>query len=596
MQKCRILVVAPYEGLRELVLSMADSLDDITVNVVSGDMECGVESTLDIGFSQYDVIISRGGTATMIKQCVLTPVVSIDISSYDFIRAIALCKGFSGKSAIVGFPSITENAKSLLFTIKESIDVYSINSREELSKLLEELRKNGYRSVIGDVVTTDLSQKMGFNSILLTSGAESLTKAFDEARNICKSIQSYRKHRSALEGMLQEAPYHAALLDADGNILFCDTAISQQLKQTLRNNVDHVLRVGSLQTRNENDKSTSNVLGKRIVVDDHSYAAFYIQDSIITSAASRWFTVSNTQDDIDYPMIALGTYRAHLEQCIHLVSQYNKLNVPITIIGEAGTGKDRLARLIHLTSKNRFSQIITVECDLASEEELHILTNYLLDSIHPGFCPTVFLRKLDKLSFPQQQIMVDLLKTTLLDNFRVIASFQQNPDAIAGEGRLCEALLNYLGPYRIHIPAVRENPEAIPELIIQFLNEANQKLGKQVVTMDNASFELTKSFPWYTNLEQMSRVINDLVLLSDSTQINEEQTRKALKNEAYTSLPVQNCPLDLSKSLNEITLDLIKHILNEENGNLTKTGKRLKISRSTLWRKIHFSDENAADI
>ena len=91
----------------------AENLTDVELDVYTGDLQQGadiVRRTVDAG---YDAIISRGGTATLIRETTDLPVISIQLSVYDVLRTIRLAQSYSNLYAIVGFPDITEAAHTL---------------------------------------------------------------------------------------------------------------------------------------------------------------------------------------------------------------------------------------------------------------------------------------------------------------------------------------------------------------------------------------------------------------------------------------------------------------------------------------------------
>ena len=107
MPKIKILAVAPYDGMADAISAIAMTRDDIQMTVQTGDLDTGRKIALELAHNNYDVIISRGGTAELIRSTVELPVIDIPISVYDVLRTIKLAESYSGKFVIAGFPSIT---------------------------------------------------------------------------------------------------------------------------------------------------------------------------------------------------------------------------------------------------------------------------------------------------------------------------------------------------------------------------------------------------------------------------------------------------------------------------------------------------------
>ena len=108
-----MLAVAPYEGMAEAIAAIAKERNDIELTVQTGDLSTGKNIAIELSHNNYDVIISRGGTAELIRSAVEIPVVEVSISVYDVLRAIKLAENYSGKFIIAGFSGITYYARLL---------------------------------------------------------------------------------------------------------------------------------------------------------------------------------------------------------------------------------------------------------------------------------------------------------------------------------------------------------------------------------------------------------------------------------------------------------------------------------------------------
>lgn len=141
----------------------------------------------------YDCIISCGGTADLIRRVTDLPVVDIQISVYDVLRAIKLAENYTDLYAIVGFPSVTESAHTLCSLLNYDLDILTVNSAEDVKHTLERLRQGGYRMVVCDMVTHTIARQMGFDAFLITSGVESLHAAIDQAVSISSWFERLRQ-------------------------------------------------------------------------------------------------------------------------------------------------------------------------------------------------------------------------------------------------------------------------------------------------------------------------------------------------------------------------------------------------------------------
>ena len=153
--RTRILGIAPYEGMHTSMENAAQAYPGIQLDVYTGDLEEGQAIVQRMPPNSYDCIISRGGTATLIREVTDIPVVDIQISVYDVLRTMKLAENYTNLYAIVGFPSVTEPAHTLCSLLDFNLDILTVHGVEEVRHTLERLKEGGYRMVVCDMVTQD---------------------------------------------------------------------------------------------------------------------------------------------------------------------------------------------------------------------------------------------------------------------------------------------------------------------------------------------------------------------------------------------------------------------------------------------------------
>ena len=82
---CRILAIAPYESMRNLIVNLCADRPEIQLTALVGDLEEGAKLVQTIPSEDYDIIISRGGTAEIIRTVTSIPVIDISMSRYDVL-------------------------------------------------------------------------------------------------------------------------------------------------------------------------------------------------------------------------------------------------------------------------------------------------------------------------------------------------------------------------------------------------------------------------------------------------------------------------------------------------------------------------------
>ena len=121
------------------------------------------------------------------------------------------------------------------------------------------------------------------------------------------------------------------------------------------------------------------------------------------------------------------------------------------------------------------------------------------------------------------------------------------------------------------------------------------RYNKQIIGIEPKGLDQLKAYAWPDNFEQFYRVMKTLVQTSDAIMISDAEIRQTLHNEMSIYAPVvqpvsREIPFDLNRPLNEITLDIIRQVIANEQGNQKKAAETLGISRTTLWRMLKETD------
>ena len=176
-----VLGIAPYEGIAAVMSRVAEEFPQMELTLHVGDLQQGVEIAKRNFHGNYDVVISRGGTAKMLRQQLSLPVIEIEVSMYDLLCTLKLADQPDptvGRTAMVSYDNITRNAQMLCQLMNYNIDILTIDSPEEVEPTLQRLQAASYETILCDVVANTTAKRLGLNSFLITSGIESVRQAF----------------------------------------------------------------------------------------------------------------------------------------------------------------------------------------------------------------------------------------------------------------------------------------------------------------------------------------------------------------------------------------------------------------------------------
>jgi transcriptional regulator, propionate catabolism operon regulatory protein len=216
----KVLFVAPYAAMENLIEECRVDEVEIDLHIKIGNLQEGVALAKRAEAQGFDVIISRGGTAKLIGEAVGIPVIDVHVSGYDMLRVFTLANDLPRKKAIVGFPSITLGAKSIIDLLDIPIDIFAIDDESETEPLLSRLKQEGYQLIIGDVVTFETASRLGLLGILLQSGREAIFDAFKEAKMVARWMLNNKLEIQRLKAILQVTAKDFMLLSEDGDIVY----------------------------------------------------------------------------------------------------------------------------------------------------------------------------------------------------------------------------------------------------------------------------------------------------------------------------------------------------------------------------------------
>ena len=588
----QILAIAPYEGLAEALALAAESRNDFKLTVKTGNLQAGLEIAKASFYKNFDIVLSRGGTARLLRQELDIPVVEIPLSVYDMLRAIKLAENYNDKFAIVGYDNITHCAHTLCDLLQYQIDVFTINDDSDVSETLTELKEQNYHMVLCDMISSISARQIGMNSILITSGPESIKDAFDDAIRLYHSQQFTNMQKELFRTLIFESDLNVLLFNEKQELMmssFGDSTDETEIVQFIKQHISYLTSQTELQTERKFKSYILSIHSRQLQCQDQSFYSVYItkKESVSCSSTAGIYTYSREelaeQDSFSYCGNAsyVGSLRATIDD-------YSASASPVLIIGECGTGKDRTATILFETGLYCSNLFHMIDCKLVSEKKWV----YLLENESSPFCSlhsTIYLKNIQDLTDAAASKLIVLLRdTNVSKRNRLIFSILADEYNIRSP--FADYLMNQLTCLTLRIPPLRERQEDIPNIASICINQLNALLGKTIIGFHSDALALLQSFSWPQNLEQFKRILKELVTTVHTPYITKEATQIQLKKEiAFTGSSVQHCSINLDQTLEEINYDIAHLILKEEHGSKGRTAERLGISRSTLWRmlKLH---------
>ena len=588
MQKIRALAIAPYEGMRLMIENTAKTKPDIEITTYLGNLELGVDLIRSLDLSKYDVIISRGGTAKMIRAVTNLPVIEIMLSHYDVLNCMKLAENYPGKYAIIGFPSITGFASVLCDILQLKIKIVKLESTAETREKLIEIKEQGYSMVLSDTTAIETAKEMGMNAMLITSSAASIEAAIDQAANLCR-YHINTINQNLFYSAMMEHERKIIIVYKDDSLFFSNFGDSQAgLLNFTRKMIPEVKKLGVREADQKIGKDYYHIKGFQAEIKKTPVIMFiaYKADSYNQPVVGG--VTAALAADVETNYFNLLYNSQNHSELKSEIEQYSKSSKPVLITGEVGTGKDEAAQIIFRNSNFSRQTLYIVDFMLVGEKDWQ----YLMDNPFSCFMDngnTFYLKNMLRLP-PEKlnQLFTFIEHSKLAQRNRLIFSIQHNNEEIR-ELPLYQIIKHKMECHTVHLTPLREQGDDIPTMVSIFLNEYNMLNAKQISGCEPEGMRYLQEFRWEYNLNQLRRVLNNLATAATGTFISAESIQKILAEES-SSIAVNNSNLpgiSFDKTMDEIMYDVATEVLQREKMNQTKTAQKLGISRTTLWRILN---------
>ena len=593
LRKIRVLAIAPYEGMAKLILDVANDYENIDITTYIGNLDIGAKIAKEQIYNNYDVIISRGGTANLIRESVDIPVVEVSISAQDVLSAIKSTENYEGKFVIAGFSNTTEYAKMICEIMNYNIPIITFNNSDDAYEKLKELQNNEVSLVVSDMIGSMTARQLGMNSILLSSGVESIRQAFDEIIKLMDAFNYLNKQKYIFQNIILDNISNVIIYDEYKSIWF-----SKFSSDDIKNDISNII-IEYIDLFFEKDYCSIEK-----VVDDTIYLFkvkhyFYNDKKYVAVNIEYRINVLNNKDKIfeiynkNYNIMDVYSSANFIGDISKYIYDYAKISLPVFLFGENGTGKDKAASMIYENSQYQNNPMYVIDCKKLNDKKFSYIINNENSPLYT-LNTTIYFKDVSFLSQLQINQLMDIdNQTKLRKRIRLIFSMVENKDAYEKYKDIYNFVINNFECVVLKLPSLRERKKDIPNIVTLYINQISIQYGNQIVGFQEDAMEEIKKFNWIYNLKQLKRVIKELVITTKSSYINKEETLKMLSKEmlSYSKENI-NIGLDLEKSLQEINYDIIRIVLEQENNNKEKAAKRLGISRSTLWRLLKNSSSD----
>ena len=289
-----------------------------------------------------------------------------------------------------------------------------------------------------------------------------------------------------------------------------------------------------------------------------------------------------------------------MQQLRALIEKVAITDANILITGENGTGKEMLAREIHVLSNRKYKEMIAVDMGTITES---LFESELFGHVKGSFTDahtdrtgkfeaadnsTLFLDEIGNLPYHLQAKLLTAIQrrsivrvgsnTPIPIHIRLICATNRNLQEMVVKGEFREDLLYRINTIHVEIPPLRERKEDIIPLAERFMIRFCKQYDKEPIKFSSAAKEKLSIHPWYGNIRELEHVIEKVVIINDEPLIPAEILQ-------LSSRKIESPERNIS-TLEDMEKQMIRKALEACAGNLSAVATQLGITRQTLYNKM----------
>lgn len=331
-----------------------------------------------------------------------------------------------------------------------------------------------------------------------------------------------------------------------------------------------------------------------------------IKNALMTSSLEREVNELRSELKHKYTFENIVGQSGPMKEVFKSVEKIVNSNVTVLIQGESGTGKELIAKAIHYHSKTRNNKpFVAVNCtalpETLLESELfgHEKGSFTgahgrrVGKFEQADTGTIFLDEIGLMSPTTQAKVLRVLQEREFErvggselikvDVRVISATNRDLEDAMKKNEFREDLYYRLSVFPIKLPALRERKEDIPLLAACFLNKYSDQENKQIESISPDALELLMAYNWPGNVRELENAVERAVVLTNSREIFAKDLPVAVRS--IGEKKIYESDNTLSSWIEKLEEEALRQALLENEGNISKTAKKLGIGRATIYRK-----------
>lgn len=313
----------------------------------------------------------------------------------------------------------------------------------------------------------------------------------------------------------------------------------------------------------------------------------------------QYFRRMSEMHDNDCMMLGNSPQIIKVQRLTTLLAR-NK-NTPVLILGESGSGKELVAKSIHILSDVK-GQFVEINCASLSES---LLESELFGHEKGAFTDaretkkglfeiadggTIFFDELGEMPLPIQAKLLKVLDsqkfrriggvTDIRSCTRFVAATNRDLVSMVKKGLFREDLFYRISVFPLHVPPLRERGEDVSLLACYFAAGISERMGKVKAVISPEAMRCLQSYNWPGNVRELKNVIERALILSTDGVILVDHLPMVMRNP--NSGPVGLSEFSGLRPLKQVKDEYVDYVLKATGNNHSRTADILGISRSTL--------------
>ncbi len=313
-----------------------------------------------------------------------------------------------------------------------------------------------------------------------------------------------------------------------------------------------------------------------------------------------------------YDLIGVSDTILRLKEKIERIAAMNSW---VLITGENGTGKEHVARLIHMLGKRNDKPFVEINCSAVPTE---LIESELFGSEKGAYTGSVkrkigkfelanegilFLDEIGDMGLMMQAKLLRVLETgefsrlggndVIKSDFRLISATNKDLQIEIESNRFRSDLYYRINVIPIEVPPLRKRKDDIPLLVNHFVKETVNINGLQEKTVTEELMDIFVNYEWPGNVRQLKNVVERMVVLSEDNTLDIKDAPSILlsgKDSIELDLSNEVYSPSLKEARDEFEKNFILKALQSTNWNIAQTARVLDMERTYLYRKIKSYD------